>query len=123
MRSDHFHATEIFEISHYLEANTVYGRRFVLELVTLLFCIGHEDDVRIRCRHVLKLNKHKTTKKDDIYVCVPLWTYWRCCRGVGSADVSSMPMFTRIEVTMSKESKRRQEVDFRDLRRRAKYPK
>ena len=104
MRStDHFHATEIFEISHYLEANTVYGRRFVLELVTLLFCIGHDDDVHTRCRHVLKLNKHKSTKKDDIYVRVPLWTYWRYCRGVVSADVSYMPMFTRIEVTMSKD--------------------
>ena len=39
MRSDHFHTTEIFEISHYLEVNTVYGRRFVLELVKLLFCM------------------------------------------------------------------------------------
>ena len=55
---------------------------------------------------MLKLNKHKSTKKDDIYVRVPLWTYWRYCRGVGSADVSYMPMFTRIEVTMSKDVER-----------------
>ena len=72
MRSDHFHTQKYLKLS--LEVNTVYGRRFVLELVTLLFCTGHDDDVRIPCRHVLKLNEHKTTKKDDIYVRVPLWT-------------------------------------------------
>ena len=49
---------------------------------------------------------------------VSLWTYWWCCRGVGSTGVSYMPVFTRIEATMSKRVKLILEIE----RGRAKYP-
>ena len=81
-------------------------------------CKGRLHEEAMERVELMSFKEHNTTKKDNIYMPVSLWTYWRCCRGVGSEDFSYMPVFTRIEVTMSKRVKLILEIE----RGRAKYP-